>query len=129
MLCGNQFDNKFHIKKNKVMMLIRMFIREYFFFLPSIPSVISLLKIVNEGLLGGSVGVKHLALAQVVISQFVGSSSASGSVLTAQSLDTALNSVSPSLSATPILTLCFSFKNKYLKKKLLKLKSIYLFII
>ena len=36
--------------------------------------------------------------AQVMISQFVGSSPASGSVLTAQSLEPALDSVSPSVS-------------------------------
>ena len=41
--------------------------------------------------------------AQVMISWFVGSSPVSGSVLTAQSLEPALNSVSPSLSASPPL--------------------------
>ena len=45
--------------------------------------------------------VKHLTLAQVMISQFVGLSPASGSVLTAQSLEPASDSVSPSLSALP----------------------------
>ena len=52
--------------------------------------------------------VERLALAQVMISQFVGLSSASGSVLTAQSLEPALDSVSPSLSAPPPLVLCLS---------------------
>ena len=42
--------------------------------------------------------VKRLTLAQVTISRFVGSSPASGSVLRAQSLEPALDSVSPSLS-------------------------------
>ena len=42
--------------------------------------------------------VKCLTLAQVMVSQFVGSSPASGSVLTAQSLEPAWDSVSPSLS-------------------------------
>ena len=42
--------------------------------------------------------VKHVTLAQVMISQFVGSSPASGSVLTAQSLELASDSVSPFLS-------------------------------
>ena len=42
--------------------------------------------------------VKRLTAAQVVISRFVGSSPASGSVLTAQSLEPASDSVSPSLS-------------------------------
>ena len=50
--------------------------------------------------LGGS---KCPTLAQVMITQFVGSSSASGSVLTAQSLEPALDSVSPFLSAPPLL--------------------------
>ena len=49
--------------------------------------------------------VKHLTLAQVVISLFVSLSPASGSVLIAQSLKTALVSVSPSLSAPPLLAL------------------------
>ena len=45
---------------------------------------------------------------QVLISWFVGSSSASGPVLTAQSLAPASDSVSPSLSAHPQLVLCMS---------------------
>ena len=49
--------------------------------------------------------VKHLTLAQVMIWQFVGSSPASGSVLTAQSLEPASDSVTPSLSAPPLLVL------------------------
>ena len=56
--------------------------------------------------------VKQLTLAQVMISQFVGSSPASGSVLTVQSLEPALDSVSPSLSVPPLLVLCLSLKNK-----------------
>ena len=52
--------------------------------------------------------VKRLTSAQVMISQFVGLSPASGSVLTAQSLEPVSDSVSPSLSAPPLLTLCFS---------------------
>ena len=47
--------------------------------------------------------VKSPTLAQVMISQFVGPSDALGSVLTAQSLEPALDSVSPSLSASPLL--------------------------
>ena len=42
--------------------------------------------------------VKRPTAAQVMISQFVSSSPASGSVLTAQSLEPASDSVSPSLS-------------------------------
>ena len=58
--------------------------------------------------------VKHLTSAQVMISQLVGSSPTLGSVLTAQSLEPALDSVSPSLPAPPLLMLCLSVsvKNK-----------------
>ena len=65
--------------------------------------------------LGGAWGaqsVKHLTLAQVMISQFVGSSPVSGCVLTALSLEPASDSVSPSLSAPPLLTLCLSLSQK-----------------
>ena len=50
--------------------------------------------------------VGHLTMAQVMISQFVSSSPALGSVLTAQSLEPALDSVSHSLSALPARNLC-----------------------
>ena len=59
--------------------------------------------------------VKRLTLAQVMISQFVSSSPMSGSVLTAQNLESASDSVSPSLSA-PLLfmhALSLSLKNKH----------------
>ena len=56
----------------------------------------------------GAQFVKHPSSDQVVISQFVSSSPTSGSVLTAQSLEPASDSVSPSLSAPPLLTLCLS---------------------
>ena len=59
--------------------------------------------------------VKHPTSAQVTISRFVGSSPASGSVLTAQSLEPASDSVSPSLSAPPLLALCLSKMNITLK--------------
>ena len=49
--------------------------------------------------------VKRPTLAQVVISRSVSSSPASGSVLTAPSLEPASASVSPSLSAPPPLAL------------------------
>ena len=58
---------------------------------------------------------KHLTSAQIMVSQFVDSSPASGSVLTVQSLEPASDSVSPSLSAPPPLTLCLSKMNKHLK--------------
>ena len=57
--------------------------------------------------------VKHLTLVRVTISGFVSSSSMSSSVLTAQSLEPASDSVSPSLSAPPLLVLCLSKINKH----------------
>ena len=57
--------------------------------------------------------------AQVMILRSVSWSPASGSLLTAHSLEPALDSVSPSLSAPPPLMLCLSFSlskiNKHLK--------------
>ena len=50
--------------------------------------------------------VKCPTSAQVMISWFVGLSPASGSVLAAQSLESASDSVSPSLSVPPLLALC-----------------------
>ena len=52
--------------------------------------------------------VERLTSAQVMISQFMSSSPTLGSVLTAQSLDPASDSVSPSLSAPSPLMLCLS---------------------
>ena len=70
--------------------------------------------------------VKRPTSAQVMISQFVNSSPASGSGLTAQSLESASDSVSPSLSAPPLLTLCLSLslKNKQQEKKKESLKGL-----
>ena len=56
--------------------------------------------------------VKFLTLAQVMISQFVGSSPLSGSVLKPAS-----DFVSPSLSASLLLALCLSKINKHVKRK------------
>ena len=56
---------------------------------------------VEEGGAWVAQSVKRPTSAQVTISLFVGSSPALGSVLTAQSLEPALDSVSPSLSAPP----------------------------
>ena len=72
--------------------------------------------------------VKHLILAQTMISQFVNLSPVSGSVLTAQSLEPVLDSVSPFLSAPPLLTLCLvslspSKINKHSKKFVLRFKK------
>ena len=63
--------------------------------------------------------VEHLTLVQVMISQFVGSSPALDSVLTAQSLEPASDSVSPLLSTLPPPppALSLSHKNKYTLKK------------
>ena len=61
--------------------------------------------------------VKHLTSAQVTISQFVGLSPASGSVLTAGSPEPALDSVSPSLCSSPARALPLPlYQNKSLKK-------------
>ena len=57
--------------------------------------------------------VKYLTLAQFMTSRSVSPSPMSGSVLTARSLQPASDSVSPSLSASPLLTLSLSFKNKH----------------
>ena len=51
---------------------------------------------------------ERLTSAQVMISQLVDSSPVSGPVLTAQGLEPASDSVSPSLSTPPPLTFCLS---------------------
>ena len=57
--------------------------------------------------------VKRPTSAQVMISHLVSSSPSSGSVLTGQNLEPALDSVSPSLSAPLLLMFCPLFlKNK-----------------
>ena len=60
--------------------------------------------------------VKRPTSAQVMISRFVGSSPASGSVLTARSLELAEESASFSLSASPLLVLCFSLSLSKINK-------------
>ena len=57
--------------------------------------------------------VERPTSAQVKISLLVGSIPSSGSVLTAQSLEPASDSVSPSLSAPPLLMLCLPNINKH----------------
>ena len=57
---------------------------------------------------GVAQSVKPPSLAQAVTSQFVGSSPKSGSVLTAQNLEPASDSVSPSPSVPPLLVLSLS---------------------
>ena len=61
------------------------------------------IKAESQGRLGAQ-SVERLTSAQVMISQSVSSSPASGSVLMAQSLEPASDSVSPSLYAPPPLT-------------------------
>ena len=61
--------------------------------------------------------VEHLTWVQVTISRFVGLSPMLGSMLTAQSLEPTLDSVSPSLSASSLLMLCLSLSLKNIKKK------------
>ena len=56
--------------------------------------------------------VKHPTSAQVMISWFVSSSPALGSVLTAQSLKPASDSVSPP-HCPSLFVLCLSLKNKH----------------
>ena len=56
--------------------------------------------------------VRHLTSAQVMISWLMPSSPTSGSVVTAQNLEPASKSMSPSLSAPPLLALCLSKMSK-----------------
>ena len=56
--------------------------------------------------------VEQLTSAQVMISQFVGSSPALGSVLMARSLEPASDSVSPCLPVPPLLVLCLCLSQK-----------------
>ena len=59
--------------------------------------------------------VKHPTSAQVMILWSVSSSLVSGSVLTAQSLEPASDSLSPSLSAPTPLSLSLSLRNNHYK--------------
>ena len=67
-----------------------------------------------EWCLGGW-SVERLTLAQVMIPQ-VEEVDQSGSVLTAGSLESALDSVSPSLPAPPLLMLCVSLSLSKINK-------------
>ena len=71
--------------------------------------------------------VERPASAQV-ISRLVGSSPASGSVLMAQSLEPASDSVSPSLSAPPLLALSLSLKNTYTLKTFFKKEMVRIWV-
>ena len=71
----------------------------------------TLLKTLKTECPGGSGGAQageRPTSAQVTISQSVGSSPVSGSVLTARSLEPGPDSVSPSLSAPPPFMICLS---------------------
>ena len=72
---------------------------------PSTPIILIL-----KGIRGAWVAqsVERRTSAQVMTSWFAGLSPTLGSVLTAQSLELASDSVSPSFSAPPPLTLCLS---------------------
>ena len=59
--------------------------------------------------------VEQPTLAQDMISGSLSSSPASGSMLTAQSLEPASDSVSPSLSTSPLLMLCLSLSKINIK--------------
>ena len=66
--------------------------------------------------------VERRTSAQVMISRSVSSSPASGSVLTAQNLEPGSDSMSPPLSAPPLLMLCLSLSLPKINifKKILK---------
>ena len=74
--------------------------------------------------------MERLTSAQVMISQLMSSSPASGSVPTAQSLDPDLDSVSPSLSAPPPLVFCLSvcLSLSKITKHLKNFFNVYLFL-
>ena len=75
-------------------------------------SVVLFYRNIIYGRVGGS-SVERLVLAQVMIPRLVSSSPASGSVLTAQNLEPASDSVSHSLSAAPPTPTCaLSLKNE-----------------
>ena len=79
----------------------------------------SCLKLKPSGMRGAWVAqpVERLTSAQVMISRFMSSSPTSGSVLTARSLEPASDSVSPPLSAPPLLVLCPSVSQNQINIK------------
>ena len=78
----------------------------------SAPKIIYLLKKVKVRGTWVAQSVEQLTSAGVMTSQSVSLSPALGSVLTAQSLEPASDSVSSPLSAPPLFTLSLSLKNK-----------------
>ena len=126
VLYGNQFDNKFHIKKSIYQMntphthnkhqifkntsLLYVLIKLPF---SIVPTVEGKTEVVPYSFKVQSLqSVKHPTSAQVAISRSVSSSPASGSGLTAQSLEPASDSVSPSRSDPPPFMLCLSLSQK-----------------
>ena len=77
----------------------------------------ALLRIVKNRGAWVAQSVERPTSAQVMISWFMSLSPTSGSVLTPQSLEPVSDSVSPSLSAPPLLTLCLSLSKINTKKK------------
>ena len=90
----------------------------YFHFLSSENDfLVSFFKnIVCEGGAWVAQSVKRPTSAHVTFAQFGSSSPTTGSVLTAQSLEPASDSVFPSLSAPPLLALCVSLSKINIKK-------------
>ena len=74
------------------------------------------MKTANARGAGAAQSVKRLTSAQVVISRFVGPSPTSVSVLTARSPEPASDSVSPSLSAPPLLESSLSLSHTHTNK-------------
>ena len=99
----NQLSQK--IDKEKI---IGVKVKEQELFLNITVSEYVLLKIARYRGVWVAPSVKRPTLAQVMISWSVSLRPAWGSVLTAQSLEPASDSVSPSLSAPPRLMLCLS---------------------
>ena len=85
--------------------------------------MLSIKKILHRGAWVAQ-SVKHPTSTEVTISQFVGLSSMSGSVLTVQSLEPASDSVSSSLSIHLLLAFSLSKINKDSLKKFKKKKII-----
>ena len=80
-------------------------------------------RMMDMGCLGGSVAVKRQTSAQVMVLWSVGSSPASDSVLTAQGLELASDSVSPSLPLLCSHSVSLSLSLTKIKECLKKIKS------
>ena len=113
-MTATSWSHLFLLKPLELTIVLPVF--EYLFDLEIFDLVLFLLKICMRILKqwGAWVAqsVKRPTSAQVTISRSVSSSPASGSVLTAQSLEPVSDSVSPSLSAPPPFMLCLSLSQK-----------------